>query len=387
MEHDQQKPNISSGVKTRRRNCKLTRIISGLVLLQTFVLMFVQNIQQSRSSRNSIELGKELASLQTRLGINIQDNLKVVNETRWGNHDSEPIHVLLIACNGGNKKDKKDQRRYVETGHLLKSIQINDSFLKEGPNVIVHVFTDDKVALSAHLEQEKYGLLSTFDYHIHELVSLENEDVNLFRPCASARLYAPALFEKNGIPVPETVIYLDSDTIVTASLQSLWLDTRKAFRENKELLYAMVPETYKPDDKCFYRKLNRTSVTIVDQKDDSNRTVFSYPEGTCGFNSGVMVAPLRRWVSKSFTNMVKEQINFAKKYDLFMPFGDQGILNGMAARHPEQLLELSCRWNLRRQTSKDCFDTYVLEQGGIVHGNNHALWPHYDILKAVFGID
>lgn len=287
------------------------------------------------------------------------------------------IHVLLAACNGGDEGEQRDQRRYKETANLLQTIQLRGK-IKEGSdkknNIIVHILTDNTTELSAILNQEIYDL-SSLDYRLHEMIYSEGQDVNLFRACASARIYAAEIFNRSGIPIPEAVIYLDTDTLVTKPLWYLWNETIDSLRQNTDLLFALAPEATQSSN-CWYpvEPMFTTSVNVTDPQTNLTQTIFAYPKDSCGYNTGVMVAPLRRWLRQNFTSMIKEQIDFAVKHGLDLPWGDQGILNAMASRFPERLMTLSCHWNYRTDFYDDCFDTYFKEGGGILHGNRHIFY-------------
>ena len=176
--------------------------------------------------------------------------------------------------------------------------------------------------------------------------------------------------------IPDRILYLDSDTLVTTHLRKLWDNATKQFDEQPAALFAMAQESLIKDcdEKAgfIYKDIPEAKVTITEANGDVVGSYISpYPIGTCGYNSGVMFAHLKRWQEQDFPSMINEQVAVASKYNIKMPFGDQGILNAMAARFPERLMELSCVWNMRSDLIGECLDVFRDNGGGIVHGNRH----------------
>ena len=126
------------------------------------------------------------------------------------------------------------------------------------------------------------------------------------------------------------------------------------FDDHPDALFAMVRESEDDvaDDVCHcglykgYREANVTTISNNANKhngtEDLTQTTYVCPAplGSCGYNSGVLFAHLHRWQDFNFASMIEEQITFATKHEYHMPYGDQGILNAMAGRFPERLLDL-----------------------------------------------
>lgn len=301
------------------------------------------------------------------------------------NVNDDPIQVLMTTCGSST-----NLRYYNEAVDLLVTIQRYgfgmDDDGRRSSLIIVHLFTDNvKIMKTLLLDQDEKAAESGLDIRIYKLHEpsrwpWSSSSFNLFRKCASARLYAPYMFGKAGYDLvkthnttatatttaamsgdkdtktrtklPERILYLDSDTLVTTSLRKLWDDATVEFQKNPHALFAMTKENYHNNLTC----------------DKSSGARFDLSETVC-YNSGVLFAHLQRWIDFDFTTMVHEQVEFASTNLFEMPYGDQGILNAMSARFPDRLVELECEWNLRVDLLPECINTYRKNGGGILHGN------------------
>ena len=301
-------------------------------------------------------------------------------------NDDDPIHVLMTTCGSST-----NLRYYNEAVDLLVTIQRYGFEMDDGGRrsslIIVHLFTDNVKIMKTLLllDQEEKTAESGLDIRIYKLHEpsrwpWSSSSFNLFRKCASARLYATYMFGKAGYhlvkthnttatvttaaamsgdketktktKLPERILYLDSDTLVTTSLRKLWNGATVEFQKNPHALFAMAKENYHNNLTC----------------DKSSGARFDLTETVC-FNSGVLFAHLQRWIDFDFTTMLHEQVEFASANLFEMPFGDQGILNAMSARFPDRLVELGCEWNLRADLLPECINSYHNNGGGILHGN------------------
>mmetsp|Transcript_32829 Transcript_32829/g.60515 ORF Transcript_32829/g.60515 Transcript_32829/m.60515 type:complete len:460 (-) Transcript_32829:148-1527(-) len=321
--------------------------------------------------------------------------------------EEEPIHILITVCNGGNNaQEVQSMVRYHEAVDLLITIQRygmrKSSFADDDDDcstnnstdvvassscdetIIVHIFTDDAAMLSELFLQQSptSELIDRLDIRVYNMPTRESvtHDYNKYRSCASARLYAPHLFEsiakgrRNNesdvdvsVILPERVLYLDTDTLATAKLRPLWETSTTMFDSNPDALFAMSQVCILRWEMgpYFHRGYAGENVT---QSDNMTELVYTVPNGTCaGYNSGVLFAHLHRWQRRNFTRMVSEQELHATNHNYVMPFGDNGILNAMGARYPERLLELPCYWNMRIESLNACYKEYMGNGGGVLH--------------------
>eukprot|EP00571_Detonula_confervacea_P002892 CAMPEP_0172330470 /NCGR_PEP_ID=MMETSP1058-20130122/61415_1 /TAXON_ID=83371 /ORGANISM="Detonula confervacea, Strain CCMP 353" /LENGTH=431 /DNA_ID=CAMNT_0013047685 /DNA_START=173 /DNA_END=1465 /DNA_ORIENTATION=- len=296
--------------------------------------------------------------------------------------------------------------RYRETDGLLRTIQ-RYGMQTPSETIIVHVFTDDVSTLNENFlkSSSTSRLIDRLDVRVYKmpLQPSASDNYHRFRRCASARLYAPYLFQstitgyEGGAgdssnsssvdPLPDRILYLDTDTLVTTPLRRLWESATTMFDEHPNALFAMAQECGLDQHAIMggydtaYRGYAGENVTV----DGKPQLIYTLPAGTCrGYNSGVLFVHLHRWQTQDFSSMVLEQGSYARdhNYEDKMLYGDQGILNAIAARFPERLLELPCFWNMRSDSVPYCLPRYIENGGGILHGNKRKFYttPHAKLL-------
>ncbi|XP_077548345.1 glucoside xylosyltransferase 2-like [Haemaphysalis longicornis] len=181
---------------------------------------------------------------------------------------------------------------------------------------------------------------------------------NLFKPCASQRLFLPG-----ALAEVDAVIYADSDVLFLSPLEDLWhfFETM-----NDSQLAAMAPNREDNSTNC-YRK--------------STKHPFYQP---LGLNSGVMLMNLTRMRAFHWERWMNRLL---RKYRKVIRFGDQDVLNILFSIHPERVLVFPCSWNYR---SDHCdTDTCSDRAPALVHGNrnlfaNHkepAFWEIHQAMK------
>ena len=282
---------------------------------------------------------------------------------------NDTIHILIIACDPRGKKDvAAKSSRYQDVDGLLRTIQ-RYGMVNIQDEIIVHIFTDNpKILMEDFLQtQSTSRLISSLDIRVHAIPEPQSpeEDYHKFRTCASARLYAPYLFTTayGENDLPKQILYLDTDILVTAPLRGLWDIGKVQFRDNPQALFGFSQE----------------GIGGMVQKDQVpyNGGEAIYLAGTVrGFNTGVLLAHLHRWRDQNFSEMVIEQEMHSAENNYEMLFGDQGILNAMAARFPERHFELPCYWNMRTDTMRLCIGIYLDNAGGVIHGNRLIFHHH-----------
>lgn len=147
-------------------------------------------------------------------------------------------------------------------------------------------------------------------------------------------------------PDIDRVIYLDCDTVITGSLETLWnMDL-----QNKA--FAAVPDL------------------------DNIRNIEMGLGNTPTFNSGVMVINLKKWRQEGTTIKL---FRFLEKFPEKIKFHDQDALNEVLLN---DILELPVKWNLttpyiRIQAGKNEASHNLLEIPAIIHFNGNVKPWHY----------
>ncbi|XP_065308923.1 glucoside xylosyltransferase 2-like isoform X2 [Dermacentor albipictus] len=165
---------------------------------------------------------------------------------------------------------------------------------------------------------------------------------DLFRPCASQRLFLPSL-----LPDVDAVIYVDADVLFVSPIEMLWQHFASM---NTSHLAAMAPEGEDYANN-WYRNFSKHP--------------FYQP---LGVNSGVMLMNLTRMRKFGLEEHMRplQQI-----YGEHIPWGDQDLLNIFFGTNPERLLVFSCRWNYR--TDHCMHGTHCTEgPPAVVHGSRNV---------------
>ncbi|KAJ0173605.1 hypothetical protein K1T71_010754 [Dendrolimus kikuchii] len=228
-----------------------------------------------------------------------------------------------------NKKDVKLLER------VILSYVVCDSRLNESLNVVksallftrapVHfvIFTDDNLLPKLDKILKKWIVLTnnqlSFELHTINFPEAHKDDwLNLFSKCAAQRLFIPTL-----ITHIEAMIYVDTDTLFLGPVEVLWE---------------------------YFKMFNDTQMSAMALEDD-NPNVSWYPRfakhpfyGKYGLNSGVMLMNLTRMRSFGWVDYVTP---IMLKWKLYIPWGDQDIINIIFHYHGNAVYVLSCRFNYR----------------------------------------
>lgn len=165
---------------------------------------------------------------------------------------------------------------------------------------------------------------------------------NLFKLCASQRLFIPSLLKD-----VDATIYVDTDVVFLRPLDDIW----GFFNEmNSSQLAAMTPE-HEDYATGWYNRFARHP--------------YFKP---LGVNSGVMLMNLTRMREFQWESHLAPIYD---KYKQKITWGDQDILNILFHTHPDKLFVYPCEWNYRPD---HCMYTSVCksaEKNGVatVHGN------------------
>ncbi|XP_045776174.1 glucoside xylosyltransferase 1 [Maniola jurtina] len=210
------------------------------------------------------------------------------------------------------------ETRFNESLNVIKSVLL---FTKT-PLYFV-IFTDGTLRLQFNETLTKWKLLlhNQLDFELQKIKFPEDHEedwLNLFSKCAAQRLFIPKL-----ISHIDAMIYVDTDTLFLGPVEELW----QAFT-----------------------KMNRSQMSAMTLEDD-NPNVSWYPRfakhpfyGKYGLNSGVMLMNLTRMRDFGWVDYVTP---IMLKWKLYIPWGDQDIINVIFHYHPGAVYVLSCRYNYR----------------------------------------
>lgn len=237
--------------------------------------------------------------------------LKPGGKLQFREQSSYVLHLSVVAC--GDRAE--------ETIILLKS-----AILFTKAPLVFHIFaeTDLQTYFQTQIElwPEDYISADRLEYRIYDITlppgDSENEWKNLFKPCASQRLFLPSLL--NDV---DSLIYVDTDVLFVSPLEKLW-EFFSSF--NSSQLVALAPEHEDPSIGWY------------------NRFARHPYYGPLGVNSGVMLMNLTRLRQ---TRWLPEIMEYYKEYRLKITWGDQDLINVYFYFHPDQLFLFSCEWNYR----------------------------------------
>ncbi|XP_068619089.1 glucoside xylosyltransferase 1 [Battus philenor] len=256
------------------------------------------------------------------------------------------IYLYTLRSHTGNLKDlkayintnlqsKDSVSSGLSTSRIVMSFVVCDSRFNESLNVIKSVllftktpvyfviFTDDKLRglFNNTLQKWKTIVEGRLDFELQRIFFPEEhaEDwMNLFSKCAAQRLFIPKL-----IPHIDAMIYVDTDTLFLKPVDELW---------------------------NIFTKFNTSQISAMAPEDD-NPNVSWYPRfakhpfyGKFGLNSGVMLMNLTRMRTFGWVDYITP---IMLKWKLYIPWGDQDIINIIFHYHERAVYVLSCRYNYR----------------------------------------
>lgn len=231
--------------------------------------------------------------------------LKVQNKQKL---NSERIVLSFVVCDS----------RFNESLNVVKSVLL---FSKAPVHFVI--FTDNSLRpqFNETLTRWKDLTHDKLDFELHIVNFPENhaEDwINLFSKCAAQRLFIPKL-----IPHIDAMIYVDTDTLFLGPVEELW---------------------------NYFSLFNISQISAMTLEDD-NPNVSWYPRfakhpfyGKYGLNSGVMLMNLTRMRTFGWVDYVTP---IMLKWKLYIPWGDQDIINIIFHYHEPAVFVLPCRYNYR----------------------------------------
>jgi lipopolysaccharide biosynthesis glycosyltransferase len=167
---------------------------------------------------------------------------------------------------------------------------------------------------------------------------------NLFKPCASQRLFFPYLIEST-----DRVLYVDTDILFLRPLDDLW---NLFDRFTPEQLAALAPEGEVPELNWYKRFAKHPYFQPL------------------GVNSGVMLMDLGKMRGARW----RERLLAYRAQYTAIPWGDQDLINIFFAESPEKLYVFSCDWNFRPDHCMYGSNCKAAEENGVavVHGNRQS---------------
>ncbi|CAH2258307.1 jg10527 [Pararge aegeria aegeria] len=210
------------------------------------------------------------------------------------------------------------ETRFHESLNVIKSVLI---FTKTP--VYFVIFTDETLRSQFVETLTKWKVLvnNQLDFELQkiEFPKAHEEDwLNLFSKCAAQRLFIPKL-----ISHIDATIYVDTDTLFLGPANELW---------------------------HTFTKFNSSQISAMTLEDD-NPNVSWYPRfakhpfyGKYGLNSGVMLMNLTRMRDFGWVDYVTP---IMLKWKLYIPWGDQDIINIIFHYHSRAVHVMSCRYNYR----------------------------------------
>ncbi|XP_063367598.1 glucoside xylosyltransferase 1 [Cydia amplana] len=239
--------------------------------------------------------------------------------------------------------------RFNESLNVVKSVLL---FTKTPVHFVI--FTDDNLKLKFNDTLSNWRVLTDYqlDFELHSINFPEehvDDWMNLFSKCAAQRLFIPKL-----ITHIDAMIYVDTDTLFLGPADELWL---KFSLFNISQISAMALENDNPNVSWYPRFAKHPFY------------------GKYGLNSGVMLMNLTRMRDFGWVDYVTP---IMLKWKLYIPWGDQDIINVIFHYHPRAVLELSCRYNYRTDQCMygDACPDATAAGVFLLHGSRKAFHAH-----------
>nr|XP_057944536.1 glucoside xylosyltransferase 2-like [Doryrhamphus excisus] len=258
----------------------------------------------------------------------------------------EVMHLAVVAC--GNRLE--------EALTLVKS-----AVLFSLKKIKFHIFAEDR--LTPRFQEKLSGwpgfVKAKFQYDFYPItfpVQNNKEWKKLFKPCAAQRLFLPGILKD-----VDSLLYVDTDVVFLRPADDIW-DLLKSF--NGTQLAAMASEHEIPK-LSWYSGFARHPFY-----------------GFSGLNSGVFLMNLTRIRRTLFKNSLIagglswENLLYPlyQKYKIYIPWGDQDLLNIIFHYNPECVFALPCQWNYRSDHCTYGSNCQGAEEEGvsILHGHRRV---------------
>ncbi len=248
---------------------------------------------------------------------------------------SSEIHLAVVAC--GDRLEES-------------LVMLQSAARSTRGHLTFHIFADDELRprFQRRLEAWPAALRARFTPVLYPIRYPGVEDPekwrNLFKPCASQRLFFPYLIEGT-----DRVLYVDTDVLFLRPPDELW---RLFDRFQPEQLAALAPEGEVAALNWYKRFAKHPYVQPL------------------GVNSGVMLMDLAKMRGARW----RERILAYRRQYTSIPWGDQDLINIFFAESPEKLYLFSCAWNFRPDHCQYGSNCKAAEENGVavVHGNRQS---------------
>ncbi|KAF7666475.1 hypothetical protein LDENG_00107340 [Lucifuga dentata] len=277
-----------------------------------------------------------------------------------------PPGLELLEVSGSAVKVSRDERSHlavVACGPRLEEALtiLRSAILFSKKPLQFYIFTEDNFHNSFRDALNSWSSMvqTRFNFIIYPITfPKENtkEWRNLFKPCASQRLFLPLILQD-----VDSLLYVDTDIIFLQPVEDIWALLSNF---NSSQLAAMSPE-YEDPRIGWYNRFSRHPYY-----------------GKMGVNSGVFLMNMTRLRKKYFKNDMTtvplqwEEMLMAllQKYKFNITWGDQDLLNIIFHHNPESLYVFPCQWNYHPHHCMYGSNCQQAEQEGvfILHGNQGA---------------
>ncbi|XP_051547395.1 glucoside xylosyltransferase 1 [Myxocyprinus asiaticus] len=253
------------------------------------------------------------------------------------------MHLAVVACG----------QRHGEAVNMLKTAAMLSSRAMR-----FHIFAEEQLhtSIKATLDSWPVFIRVKFSYVVHP-ISFPHENheewSQLFKPCASQRLFIPLILKE-----VDSLLYVDTDVLFLQPVELIW-GMLAHFNSNQ--LVAVAPEHEEPQI-AWYSRFSRHPYY-----------------GKTGINSGVMLMNMTRMRMAQFKNDMTlvglhwEELlmPLLQKYKLNITWGDQDLINIIFHYNPEMLFIFPCHWNYRPDHCIYGSNCSPAEEEGVVmlHGN------------------
>ncbi|XP_032833424.2 glucoside xylosyltransferase 1-like [Petromyzon marinus] len=229
------------------------------------------------------------------------------------------MHVAVVACG----------QRVNETLVMAKS-----AVLFSRKHLHFHIFAERQLhrSFAESLDSWPDEYRKKYNFSVYPITfpkEYAEEWRQLFKPCASQRLFLPTLLAD-----VDSLLYVDTDILFLRAVDDLWAMLRTFTAVQAA---AVAPEHEEPRVGWYSRFARHPYY------------------GATGINSGVMLFNLTRVRAATYKNdMSPVQLQWEemllplyKKYKLNITWGDQDLLNIIFHHNPEMLHVFPCEWNYR----------------------------------------
>lgn len=276
--------------------------LSVVVFVAVYLFFALQNQNDSDSQVMPEILDNQQQGVQSSKESGGQpSNIAAVDKPLRNEAWRNGIHLSLVACGDREKESVillKSAVLFTKTPlvfHIFAELHLQDYFRRQ-----IDFWPDD--------------LRTRVEYHIYNLSfpsgEKPNEWKNLFKPCASQRLFIPDLLTD-----VEALLYVDTDILFLRPLEDIW---------------------------AFLQKFNSTQMVALSPEHEDKQSSW-YPRfarhpyyGEQGVNSGVMLMNLTRIRQSPWLQSLKHYYN---DYKLKITWGDQDLLNIYFHYYPGRLFK------------------------------------------------